>query len=130
MAITSLEFESKRDRAYDEPASPPRQRHMACTRDDLVCVLMEAFRFGSAQAGEDGSAVLPTSDALFGAASAACDEALQTFVPLDERAFREVFTLAWAAGYRAASLASSPPARAGAPDAQCTPPEAVKRLHG
>ena len=63
-------------------------------------VLAEALRRGGQQAREDHVRATDTETILC-AAEVACDEALRTFVPLNERAFREVFTLAWSAGYRA-----------------------------
>ena len=103
-------------------ASVPRQHHIACSREDLVQVVIEAFRCGSAQAREDGSHVVRDGDMIFRAASAACDKALRTYVPLDERKFCEVFTLAWAAGYCAPYAGS-----AGAERGMTTE---GKRLHG
>lgn len=42
---------------------------------------------------------LETMEEIQCAARAACDEALERYIPLDEARFCDIYTLAWSAGY-------------------------------
>ncbi len=78
---------------------------ISCCEEELVEVEIEALRQGAEQAHRDGQQHLTTMGAISNAAAAACNRALEVqYLPLDERKFREVFTLAWSAGYRSETL--------------------------
>lgn len=73
---------------------------ISCCDEELVEVEIEALRQGAEQAHRDGQHHLTTMGAISKAAAAACNRALEVqYLPLDERKFREVFMLAWSAGY-------------------------------
>jgi hypothetical protein len=77
-------------------------RLMSCCQEELVEVELEALRLGGEQAHADGTGALRDMAAIAEAATRACDRALvEQYTPLDEATFREVFTLAWCAGYHA-----------------------------
>lgn len=79
---------------------------ISCCDEELVEVELEALRQGAEQARQDGSRHLIGMQAIRKAAVVACDRSLEVqYLPLDEQRFREVFTLAWCAGY----LSQSPP---------------------
>lgn len=75
---------------------------ISCCDEELVEVELEALRQGAEQARRDGIHYLATMEAVRKAATVACDHSLEVlYLPLDERKYREVFILAWCAGYRA-----------------------------
>ena len=77
---------------------------ISCCDEELVEVELEALRQGAEQARRDGPYHLIGMQAIREAAVAACDRSLAVqYLPLDEQRFREVFTLAWCAGYRSES---------------------------
>lgn len=79
----------------------PQPKPISCCDEELVDVEIEALRQGAEQAHRDGENYLTTMGAVSKAAAAACNRALEVqYLPLDERKFREVFTLTWCAGYR------------------------------
>lgn len=81
------------------PARPPV--FISCCPDELVEVELEALRQGRERARADGPAALREMQAVSEAAATACDRALaEQYIALDEARFRDVFTLAWCAGYR------------------------------
>ncbi len=74
---------------------------ISCCPEEMVEVGIEALREGRERARADGPRALREMRALSEAASAACDRALaERYIALDETRFRDVFTLAWCAGYR------------------------------
>jgi hypothetical protein len=77
-------------------------RFVSCSHEELVDLQLEALERGGEQALADGAQVLSAMADIFEAARRACDRALaDQYTALDEGRFREVFTLAWCAGYRA-----------------------------
>lgn len=77
-------------------------KFISCCREELVEVELEALQQGREQARADGAQALRDMRAISEAANAACDRALaERYVALDEATFRDVFTLAWCAGYHA-----------------------------
>jgi hypothetical protein len=75
-------------------------RFISCCPEELVELELEALRQGGERARADGADALHDIAAIGEAAAGACDRALaQQYMPLDERRFREVFTLSWCAGY-------------------------------
>lgn len=74
---------------------------ISCCDEELVEVELEALRQGAEQARRDGQHYLTTMAAVSKAAAIACNRSLEIlYLPLDEQKYREVFTLAWCAGYR------------------------------
>lgn len=95
--------------AADRPpriARPTARRYVGCDREDLVYIELEALKQGGEQARADGERALREMDDIARAAEIACDAALHTYCPLDEVAFRDVFTRAWCAGYRSDQTAT------------------------
>lgn len=83
-------------------------RFISCCPEELVEVELEGLRQGRARARADDTQVLRDMGAISEAANTACDQALVAqYQPLDEAKFREVFTLAWCAGYHAAVVESA-----------------------
>jgi hypothetical protein len=77
-------------------------RLISCCPEELVEVELEALRQGGERARADGAGALHDMAAIGQAAADACGRALaDQYIPLDEHKFREVFTLAWCAGYHA-----------------------------
>jgi hypothetical protein len=58
-----------------------------------------AWTRGCDRAGLDVPPKLKSVEAIVHVAEQACDEALQSYVPMDVDRFRDVFTRAWSAGY-------------------------------
>lgn len=83
--------------------SPPAiigPRFISCCPEELVEVELEALRQGRERAKADGARALGDMREISNAASAACERALtEQYVALDVKTFRDVFTLAWCAGY-------------------------------
>lgn len=74
---------------------------ISCSDEELVEVELDALHQGTKQARTDGAHHLTSMEAMMKAATVACNRALEVqYLPLDERRFREVFTLSWCAGYR------------------------------
>jgi hypothetical protein len=86
-------------------------RFVSCCQEELVDLELEVLQQGSEQARADGADALCKWADIAEAARHACDRALaEQYTALDERRFREVFTLAWCSGYRArARLAEAQP---------------------
>ena len=87
--------------------SPPRVanasvRYISCSQEEMVQVEIEAWASGADQAHSDGARALRELAAIEQRAELACEEALETYIPLDLARFHDVFTLAWIAGYWAA----------------------------
>src|SRR5215831_7659967 len=77
-------------------------RFVSCCQEELVELELEALQQGGEQALADGAQTLSDMTTIAEAARRACDRALaDQYTALDEGRFREVFTLAWCAGYRA-----------------------------
>lgn len=75
-------------------------KFISCCPEELVEVELEALRQGRECAQADGTRALRDAQAIAEAATAACERALvEQYVALDEARFRDVFTLAWRAGY-------------------------------
>lgn len=75
--------------------------YLGCTRDDLVEVEIVAWTSGCEAAKSAGATTLPDLAILDRHAQAAVEEALSHYIPLDLARFRDVYALAWLAGYRA-----------------------------
>jgi hypothetical protein len=89
-------------------AAPAAPVFISCCPEELVEVELEALRQGRARARADGAQALCRPQAISEAAAAACERALaEQYVALDEARFRDVFTLAWCAGYHE-EIAKSP----------------------
>ena len=73
--------------------------YIACGIEDLISVEMVAWKRGYDRACADGPAVLDDTAAVERAAQAACEEALEIYVPLDQARFCDVFVRAWCGGY-------------------------------
>lgn len=81
---------------------------ISCCPEELVEVELEALRQGRERARADGTQALRDMQAISKTAATACDRALaEQYVALDEGRFRDVFTLAWCAGYRQESATTS-----------------------
>jgi hypothetical protein len=90
-------------------AGGTEHRFITCSQEELIELELEALSQGSEQAIIDGIAALHEVIHVLEAATRACDLALaERYFALDEAKFRDVFTLAWCAGYRARSRASQP----------------------
>lgn len=82
------------------PPANPRQRFISCCPEELVDVELEALRQGRERARADGARALRVMQEISNAACVACERALtEQYVALDVKTFRDVFTLAWCAGY-------------------------------
>ena len=89
----------------DDPVIIAQPRLISCSHEELVELELEALRQGSECAYADGAGMLRDTQAVMQAAREACELALaEQYIPLDQPKFREVFTLAWCAGYRAQVL--------------------------
>jgi hypothetical protein len=89
----------------DDPVIIAEPRLISCSHEELVELELEALRQGSERASADGAMILRDTQAVMQAAKEACERALaEQYIPLDQPKFREVFTLAWCAGYRAQML--------------------------
>jgi hypothetical protein len=75
--------------------------YIACTREDLVDLAIEAWDLGFKAADVDGAHAATALAQIEERARAACDAALTDYVPLDMPRFCDVFTLAWVGGYSA-----------------------------
>lgn len=64
----------------------------------LIELQVDTWELGR-QAAAQSSKPLQAIAEVLRAAERACDEALGRYVPLDEARFRDIFTLAWSAGY-------------------------------
>lgn len=73
--------------------------YIACGVEDLISVEMDAWKRGYDRAEADGLAALQDMAAVERAAQAACDVALEVYVPLDQARFCDVFVRAWCGGY-------------------------------
>jgi hypothetical protein len=74
--------------------------YLACSPEDLIAVEMDAWACGFRDAGKVSES--PEPDCMRTIAQAAeqvCEQALQTYIPLDLDRFRDVFIRAWCAGY-------------------------------
>lgn len=88
------------EHAHRQQANAPI--YIGCSLEDLVAIELEGMDQGRAHARADGTRRLHGMRAISEAAHHACDRVLaEKYVPLDEARFREVFTLAWYAGYQA-----------------------------
>lgn len=67
--------------------------------EGLIAVQMDAWKRGYECAGADGPAAIRDIAALQRAAEDACDEALLVYVPMDLARFRDIYMIAWCAGY-------------------------------
>jgi hypothetical protein len=89
------------------PAIAPRL--ISCCPEELVDAELDALRQGGERARADGAGAEKDMTRIAEAATDACDRALaEQYIPLDEKRFREVFTLAWCAGYHAEVQRSRP----------------------
>jgi hypothetical protein len=96
--VTRGHEESGLSRPDTTDAGVPRL--MSCCQEELVDLELEALQLGGERARADGTGALRDMAAIAEAATRACDRALvEQYTPLDEAKFREVFTLAWCAGY-------------------------------
>ena len=75
--------------------------YIACTREDLVDLAIEAWDLGYKAADADGARAALDLAQIEERGKAACDAALADYVPLDMPRFCDVFTLAWVGGYSA-----------------------------
>jgi hypothetical protein len=75
--------------------------YIACSREDLVDVAIDAWDRGFEAADADGAQAATDMAQIETRAREACDAALADYVPLDMPRFCDVFTLAWVGGYRA-----------------------------
>lgn len=97
--------DTRKDSAPDPaaPGSPaPVPKYCSCSHEELIALQIEAWAQGAACAKTDSSHALRDFATIEQRAEAACDEALQQYVPLELARFRDVFTLAWVGGYCAA----------------------------
>lgn len=95
--------------APDVTSSDVGLQFISCCPEELVDVALEGRRQGREQAKAAGASALRDMCAIIEAASAACDRALvEQYLPLDEARFRDVFTLAWCAGYWSAVATQTP----------------------
>lgn len=73
--------------------------YISCGTGDLIAVEMDAWKRGYERAVADGAAIMHDLAVVELASDAACDEALHVYVPMELGRFRDIFTLAWCAGY-------------------------------
>jgi hypothetical protein len=74
--------------------------YLSCSPEVLIAVEMDAWERGFSEAGMVETVLDPASMPLIEQeAEKACDQMLKAFIPLDLDRFRDVFTLAWCAGY-------------------------------
>jgi hypothetical protein len=84
-----------------EPGIGASQRFISCCQEELIELELEAFEQGGDQAVADGELAHHDVSRTLEGAVRACNRALaEQYFALDEAKFREVFTLAWCAGYR------------------------------
>jgi hypothetical protein len=74
-------------------------RYISCSQEEMVQIEIEAWSSGADHAHNDGVRALRELAAIEQRAELACEEALETYVPIDLARFHDVFTLAWIAGY-------------------------------
>ena len=75
------------------------QVYVGCSHEELIAIEMDAWKRGYKRADTDGPAAMRDLAVVAAASEAACDDALQVYVPMELGRFRDVFTLAWCAGY-------------------------------
>ncbi len=75
------------------------QIYVGCSHEELIAIEMDAWKRGYERAVADGPAAMRDLAAVEAAGETACDDALRTYVPMELGRFRDVFTLAWCAGY-------------------------------
>lgn len=86
------------------PPATASPEFISCCPEELVEVELEGLRQGRERARADGAQALRGMQAITEAANAVCDRMLrERYVALDEAKFRDVFTLAWCAGYHEAT---------------------------
>lgn len=90
------------------PVNDSAPKFVSCCPEELVEVELEGLRQGRERARADGAHAMHDMHDISAAAHVACDQAEATqYMPLDEARFRDVFTLAWCAGYHAEVTASA-----------------------
>jgi hypothetical protein len=74
--------------------------YLACSPEDLIAVEMDAWACGFRDAGTVSASPEPGGmRSIEQTAELVCEQALQTYIPLDLDRFRDVFVRAWCAGY-------------------------------
>ena len=74
-------------------------RYISCSQEEMVQIEIEAWGSGADCARGHGTRALRELAAIEQRAELACEEALESCIPLDLARFHDVFTLAWIAGY-------------------------------
>lgn len=67
--------------------------------EGLIAIQMDAWKRGYERAVADGPSAISDIAALQRAGEDACDEALLIYVPMDVERFRDIYIIAWCAGY-------------------------------